>query len=61
VSTSRNGWLKAIEATLSLFGHLVHNVMFEVGFYFQSLTTSSLVFFNTIANDVGANTFPLSL
>ena len=36
----KNGWLKVIRAALSLSRRLVHNVMFEVDFYFQSLTTT---------------------
>ena len=36
----KNGQLKAIKAALSLSQCLEHNVMFEVDFYFQSLTTT---------------------
>ena len=36
----KNGRLKAIKVALSLSRCLVHNVMFEDGFYFQSLTTT---------------------
>ena len=36
----KNGRLKAIEAALRLSRCLVHNVMLEVGFYFQLLTTA---------------------
>jgi hypothetical protein len=34
----KNGRLKAIKAALSLSRRLVHDMMFEVHFYFQSLT-----------------------
>jgi hypothetical protein len=67
----KNGRVKAIKAALSLISRcLIHNVMFEVGFHFRSLTTtfSCLALdhtlswsFDAIANDVGANTFPFSL
>ena len=36
----KNGQLKAIKATLSLSWCLGHNVMIEVDFYFQSMTTT---------------------
>ena len=36
----KNGQLKAIKATLRLSQHPIHTLMFEVSFYFQSLTTT---------------------
>ena len=36
----KNGRLKVVKATLSLSPCIVHNVMFEVDFCFQSLTTT---------------------
>ena len=36
----KNGQLKAIKMALRLSRHLAHVVMFEVGFYFQSLSTT---------------------
>ena len=36
----KNDELKAIKTTLRLSQRLVHALMFEVGFYFQSLTTT---------------------
>jgi hypothetical protein len=67
----KKGRLKAIKAALSLSQCRAHNVMFEVDFYFQSLTTtfSRLALDYTLPwssltplqIDAGANTFPLSL
>ena len=67
----KNGWLKAIKVALSLSQRRVHNVMFEVDFCFQSLTTtfSRLALDYTLPRssltplqiDAGANTIPLSL
>jgi hypothetical protein len=67
----KNGRLKVIKVALSLSWRLVHDVMFEVGFWtygilitnnrilpFSAWLHSSLVFYEVIANDVGANTFP---
>ena len=39
----KNGRLKAIKVALRLSQHLVHNVMFEVGFYFRSVTTTKSI------------------
>jgi hypothetical protein len=36
----KNDQLKVIKATLKLSRHYVHALMFEVGFYFRSLTTT---------------------
>ena len=38
-----NGQLKTIKAGLRLSRHLVHALMFEVGFYFRSLTTTKSI------------------
>ena len=37
----KNDRLKPIKSVLSLSQHLVHNVMLEVGFYFQLLTMTT--------------------
>ena len=44
----KNDQLKAIKVTLRLSRQPVHTLMFEVGFYFQSLTTTKLIVKETL-------------